>query len=61
MHWFKVVGEVWLLCGVVTLIAGIFWTNKASREALQDSSRNYSSLDRRAEIGATRFSGASSA
>lgn len=51
MHWLRVVAEVWLLCGVINLIVGVFWTNKASRQALQEN-MGYSSSNRLAEFGA---------
>lgn len=60
MHWVKVAAEVWLLSGVVNLIIGVLWTNKASKQALQDS-RNYSPSNRRTEFGAAKLSNAPSA
>lgn len=53
MHWFKVAVEVWLVCGVLNLIAGIIWTNRASKQALQENNQAYSS--RRAELGTASF------
>jgi hypothetical protein len=32
MHWLKLLVEGWLMFGVVTVIAGLIWTTRLSRE-----------------------------
>jgi hypothetical protein len=32
MHWLKLLMEVWVVFGVVTVVAGLIWTTRLSRE-----------------------------
>jgi hypothetical protein len=33
MHWLKLLVEGWLVFGVVTVVTGLMWTTRLSREA----------------------------
>ncbi len=60
MHWVKLLVEVWILFGVVTLILGLLWTSKLTKESQPSIARNISSLPP-AEFNANNLSKARSA
>ena len=39
MHWLKLLMEVWAVFGVVTIVAGMIWTTRLSREMNPEVSR----------------------
>ncbi len=39
MHWLMLLGEVWVVFGVVTVVAGLIWTRRLSREMDPDPSK----------------------
>ena len=36
MHWLKLLTEVWVAFGIVTIVAGLIWTTRLSREMKTD-------------------------
>jgi len=55
MHWVKLLVEVWILFGVVTVISGLLWTSKLSKESQPSIAKNISPLQR-AELSANNLS-----
>jgi len=55
MHWVKWLIEIWILFGVVTVILGLLWTSRLSKESQPNVGTNTSSL-RGAELSANHLS-----
>jgi hypothetical protein len=55
MHWVKLVVEVWVLSGIMTVILGFLWTSKLTRESQSNKIKNTSSVPR-GEFSATNLS-----
>jgi hypothetical protein len=55
MHWVKLLVEVWVLSGIMTVILGLFWTSKLTRESQSNKIKNTSSVPR-GEFSATNLS-----
>jgi hypothetical protein len=32
MHWLKWLLEIWVVCGILTVVAGLIWTTRVNRE-----------------------------
>jgi|HubBroStandDraft_6_1064221.scaffolds.fasta_scaffold00208_30 hypothetical protein len=47
MHWLKLLMEVWVVFGVVTVVAGLIWTTRLSREMDPEISEVSSPSERR--------------
>ena len=41
MHWIKLLAEVWLLFGVVTVVLGLYWTSRMSTKTQHDTIRSF--------------------
>ena len=55
MHWVKLLVEVWILFGVITVVLGLFWTSKLTNKSQSNVVKNTSSLPR-AELRANNLS-----
>ncbi|HLW89170.1 MAG TPA: hypothetical protein VKR57_11800 [Terriglobales bacterium] len=39
MHWLKLLLEIWVVFGVVSVVAGLIWTTRLSREMNPENSK----------------------
>ena len=46
MNWLKWLVEIWVVCGVVTVVAGLIWTTRANREMNPDINKVQAASER---------------
>jgi len=56
MHWLMLLSELWVSFGILTVIVGLLWTNKAARDADQAAAEKPLRSGQRTDFATPNFS-----